>query len=164
MIRAICAVLLLTGIYAGMLASGDPLDLLFGALLASGLLIGFRPFVAGGAALGPGALLRRVLAFFPFAGAILYDIFVGTWAVVLIVLRVRPLRHPGIVTIPIGARTPGGVAASAMATTLSPGTYLIDVDWEQGVILLHVLDASDPEAVREAHQRFYDRYQRHVFP
>jgi multisubunit Na+/H+ antiporter MnhE subunit len=31
-------------------------------------------------------------------------------------------------------------------------------------MLVHVLDASDPDAVRRHHDRFYERYQRMVFP
>ena len=164
MIRPIGVVFLLTVVYACALASADPLDLLFGALLASALVIIFRAPVTGQAAIGLAAVLRRTGAFVPFAGAILYDVFVGTWAVILVVLHLRPLRRPGIVAVPIGERTPTGVAVSAFATTLSPGSYLVDVDLERGVMLLHVLDASDLDAVERAHQRFYDRFQRHVFP
>jgi multisubunit Na+/H+ antiporter MnhE subunit len=40
----------------------------------------------------------------------------------------------------------------------------IDLDEAAGVMLLHVIDASDPEQVRAAHLRFYERYQRRVFP
>ncbi len=31
-------------------------------------------------------------------------------------------------------------------------------------MLMHVLDATDPDAVRARHDEFYDRYQRAVFP
>ena len=79
-------------------------------------------------------------------------------------LHVRPLNHPGIVAVPIAERSPLGVAVSGLATTLSPGAFLVDVDWEQRVMLIHVLDASDPDEVRADHQRFYRRWQRHVFP
>jgi multicomponent K+:H+ antiporter subunit E/multicomponent Na+:H+ antiporter subunit E len=46
----------------------------------------------------------------------------------------------------------------------SPGEFLVDVDWIERVMLIHVLDASDPEEVRRDHQRFYVRFQRAVFP
>ncbi|MDP9369920.1 MAG: hypothetical protein M3Q03_16890 [Chloroflexota bacterium] len=32
------------------------------------------------------------------------------------------------------------------------------------MLLIHVLDATDPDAVRAEHERFYRRFQRHVFP
>jgi len=84
--------------------------------------------------------------------------------VALVVLGRRPLDCPGIVAIPIEERTPIGVAVAALAFTLSPGDVLIDVDEEEQVMLIHVLDASDPEAVRARHRNFYERWQRRAFP
>ncbi len=164
MSRALLVLLLLTATYALMLGSVDPWDLLFGALFAGAMLVAFRRFLFVGRPVGPLVLLRRALAFVPFVGAVLGDIVVGTWWVTLVVLHLRPLSRPGIVAVPIGERTRVGVAVSALATTLSPGSYLVDVDWERRVMLYHVLDASDPDAVEAAQQRFYRRYQRHVFP
>jgi multicomponent Na+:H+ antiporter subunit E len=77
---------------------------------------------------------------------------------------VRPLRRPGVVAIPIGARSPTGVAATALAVTLSPGEVFVDLDAEGEHMLVHVLDAGDPEATRRRYARFYERYQRQVFP
>jgi multisubunit Na+/H+ antiporter MnhE subunit len=74
------------------------------------------------------------------------------------------LRHPGIVPIPIAERTPLGVTITSLVTTLSPGTFLVDVDEADRSMLMHVIDASNPDAVREEYEVFYRRYQRHVFP
>jgi multicomponent K+:H+ antiporter subunit E/multicomponent Na+:H+ antiporter subunit E len=41
---------------------------------------------------------------------------------------------------------------------------LVDVDWVRRDLVVHVIDASDPDGVRQRLQRFYDRYQRRVFP
>jgi multisubunit Na+/H+ antiporter MnhE subunit len=53
---------------------------------------------------------------------------------------------------------------TGLATTLSPGSFLVDVEWDKGLMLFHVLDATDPNAIRAGYQHFYERYQRHVFP
>ena len=66
--------------------------------------------------------------------------------------------------IPVGDRTQTGVAVSALVATLSPGEVLVDVDRERGAMLIHVIDAGDPEATRRRHEDFYQRYQRRVFP
>ena len=151
-------------LYVLTLASVDPVDLATGVLLGTVLviLLGSRLQLAP----DPGAVTpaRRVVWFLPFVGAVLADILQGTWDVALRVLHLRRLERPGLVRIPIGDRTRHGVAVSALATTLSPGSVLIDVDWERGDLLLHVIDASDPDQVRARLQRFYDRYQRRVFP
>lgn len=151
-------------LYVLTLPSDDPVDLATGVLLGTVLvvLLGSRLRLAP----DPGAVTsaQRVVWFVPFVGAVLADILHGTWDVALRVLHLRRLERPGMVRIPIGDRTEHGVAVSALATTLSPGSVLIDIDWDRGDLLLHVIDASDPDQVRDRLQRFYDRYQRRVFP
>ena len=164
MILSLLIVALLTAVYALALASLAPLDLLTGALLGGGLLVASRAVTVPRGRLPVGTLLRRIGAFVPFTFAVVRDVVVSTWRVALIVLGVRPLRAPGIVKVPIGGRSPVGVAVSSLVETLSPGSVLIDIDWEDRIMHIHVIDASDPDKVRRQMQSFYDRYQRHVFP
>ena len=170
MARYAFAVVALTLVYALALASFHPWDLLIGAALSSILLFSFTRIVFGTAYSGsevarkPGLLLRRAAAFVPFCLAVLWDVVTGTWEVALVVLHLRPLVSPGIVAVPIGERTPMGVAVWAMVTGLPPGSFFVDVDRERGVALIHVLDARNPDAVREQHRDFYRRYQGKVFP
>ena len=169
MARYVFAVVALTLVYALALASFHPWDLLIGAGLSSALLFSFRwivfetDFDSGPAGRRPN-LLRRVVAFVPFCLAVFRDILAGTWGVTLVTLRLRPLKGPGIVAVPIGERTATGVAVWALVTGLPPGSFFVDVDRGRGVVLIHVIDARDPEAVREQHQDFYRRYQSKVFP
>lgn len=161
--RIVLPLLLLTLVYALVLGSFSPADLALGAALSGVLLFVLRPFVLPGGA-GPGGLFGRVVGFFPFAGAVARDVAVGTWEVALITLHVRPLGRSGIVAIPVGERSETGVAVSALVATLSPGEVLVDVDRGRGVMLVHVIDAADPEEIRRRHDDFYRRYQRRVFP
>ena len=164
MIRFILRVLALTLVYALVLTSFQPGDLLIGGLVSALLILLFRPFGFGGQAKpGPG-LPRRMLAFFPFALVVIKDITIGFWQVAQIVLRLRPLPPAGIVAVPIGQRTRNGVAVTALVLGLSPGSVLVDVDWEAGHMLFHVLDASRPDEIRADYHRLYERYQRAVFP
>ncbi len=162
--RYLLAATLLTLTYALVLASFDPWDLLLGAALSSGLLLVFRGFVFGNDPTLRSGLLRRLVAFVPFAAATVWDIIIGTWEVTLVTLHLRRLVSPGVVAVPIGERTATGVAVSALVTTLSPGTFLVDVDEKRKVMLIHSINAGDPDAVRKHHQDFYRRYQRKVFP
>lgn len=154
-------------IYCLALASFQPWDLAIGAGLAAGVLALFRPYLFSPthtSRAGTPSLARRAVMFLPYVAVIVADIIRGTWTVALITLHVRPLVHPGIVAVPIGERTPLGVTVSALATTLSPGTFLVDIDWQRRVMLIHTIDASDPEHFRESMRRMYERWQRHVFP
>ncbi len=165
--RYVFAVVALTLVYALTLASFHPWDLLIGAGLSAALLFSFKRVVfetdSRPAGRRPG-LLRRVVAFLPFCLAVFRDILAGTWEVALVVLHLRPLMSPGIVAVPIGERTPTGVAVWALVTGLPPGSFFVDVERERGVALIHIIDARDPDAVREQHQDFYRRYQSKVFP
>ena len=154
----------LVAIYCVVLVSVDPWDIAIGAVLGFGLLVVAARFAPVQATSSLTSLTGRLAAFPAFAFAIAREIVVGTIQVAAIVLGRRPLRQPGIVAVPIGDRTPVGVAVSALASTLSPGSLLVEVDWTAGEMLIHVIDATDPERVRADHARFYERYQRHVFP
>ena len=161
--RFVLPLILLTLVYALVLGSFYPADLALGAVLSGGLLYFLHPFVMPGGA-GPGGIFGRVVGFFPFVGAVARDVAVGTWEVTLVTLHARPLGRSGIVAIPVGERSETGVAVSALVATLSPGEVLVGLDRGRGVMLIHVIDAADPEAIRRRHEDFYRRYQRRVFP
>jgi multisubunit Na+/H+ antiporter MnhE subunit len=160
----VLAVVALTLVYALTLASFAPADLVLGALAASAILVATRRLTLAAAPLDGLSLARRLLGFPIFALELVREIAVGTWQVSLVVLGLRPLVQPGIVAVPLGERSESGIAASALALTLSPGEVFVDVDRERGVMLVHVLDARDPDAVRRRYAHFYERYQRRVFP
>lgn len=154
---------LLTLVYLLVLGSFKPADIFMGAVISAALIyvtrkLSFREKPSSQ------NLFGRFLHFWPFLVAEVWNIVTGTWEVATVTLHLRPLVSPGIVAVPIGERTPTGVAVSAQCTTLSPGTFLVDVDWEQGVMLIHAIDATDPDEVRREHQEFYDRWQSKVFP
>lgn len=164
MSRFLLALGLLVLVYALVLASVEPWDLAFGALFGGGLLWASRRFVFAEKERPAASLPRRMLAFVPFAVAVVWFILKGTWDVTLVVLHVRPLAHPGIVAVPIEERSALGVVVATLETSLSPGSVLVDIDWERRVMLIHYLDASDPDKIRADHRHFYERHQRRVFP
>lgn len=162
--RAAIFLVLAALVYPLALASFHPWNLAIGALVAAAALAAFRRHLVPEGLPPLPSLGRRLLWFAPFLAAAAWEVALGTWQVALVVLGVRPLRRPGIVAVPIGERTPSGVVTFALVSTLSPGEVVVDVDAEREEILVHVIDASDPDAVRERHDRLYRRFQRHVFP
>lgn len=160
---SVLALVLLVLVYLLTLASLDPWDVALGVGLAAGVLVWARR-TRSASAIGAGVLVGRIARFPLFVVAVAREIVVGTWQVALVVVGVRRLSRPGIVAVPIGDRTPAGLAATALALTLSPGEVLVDIDRSRGVMLVHVIDAHDPDAVRARHDHFYRRYQRGVFP
>lgn len=157
-------VAILAGVYLLTLASADLWDAGAGLLVGAAIAIGLRRFLFEGEPLPARELASRALHLPPYALAVGWEVIRGTWQVALVVAGVHELRNPGIVAVPIGERSATGVAVSVLAITLSPGELYVDTDEERGTMLIHVLDAGDPDAVRAHFQRFYDRYQRKVFP
>lgn len=164
MTRLVLTTLGLMVVYALTLVSRDPVDLLMGAVLGASLSVYLARRLRLAPAGSAGSFARRIARFPAFVGAVLADVVQGTWDVALRTVHLREVECPGVVRVPIGERTERGVAVSALATTLSPGSVLLDIDWEHGDMLVHVIDASDPDAVRARLERFYERYQRPVFP
>jgi len=156
-------VVLLTGVYLLSLGSVDPLDAAEGLVLATALSLGLRGRLERPQGAGP-SLAARVAAFPPLVGGLLVDVLRGTWDVGLRVLGLRPVECPGIVLVPIGERTELGVAVTGLLAGLSPGSMLVEVDSQRQAMLFHVIDAHDPDTVRDHLDRFYRRYQRRVFP
>lgn len=166
MTRPIVAVAGLAAVYALMLVSVDPVDVATGALIASLLLLGLRRFLrlGGDGAWGPADFLRGFARLPAFAAVVTGDTIRGTWDVALVVVGLRPADRSGVVEIPFDGRTPAGAVVSGLTATISPGEVLIDIDEQRRVILLHVLDARDPDAIREKHRHRYERWQRGVAP
>jgi len=158
--RTLQAVAALTAVYLLALASTKPGDIAAGVLVAVAALAvarrAPRATTTGG--------LRSLLALPRLLAATLADVVRGTWEMALVVLGLRPATNAGVVEVPIGPRTDAGTVVSALASTLSPGEVLLDIDAERGVYVLHVFDASDPDAVRERHLRGYERNQRGAVP
>lgn len=164
------AVLTLLAVYLLTLGSVSWGDLAIGLALALVVERGWRRRVLRGGILGeaakrPRARLHRALIAAPrLVLAVLWEITRGTWEVTKYSLGFREPVHAGTVAIQIEGISPAGLATWAFIVTVSPGELALDLDEERGILVIHALDASDPEAIRRHHQNFYAKYQREVIP
>lgn len=164
MIQVILLLAMLTATYALTVTSFAWEDLAMGFGLSVVLLAVFRKAMLPETLQSPGRTLEAVVWLPIYILQVIWSIVIGTLTVAAVVVGVRKLEHPGIVKVPMGDRTEGGVAVTELALTLSPGSFIVENNWEERVMYIHVLDASDPDAVREEFQTMYERYQRHVVP
>lgn len=94
---------------------------------------------------------RPVMRFgLPIVGYIsifLFDIIVANFQVAWLILfrRNRDLRSRWLV-IPLELRSPEAISALAGTISLTPGTVTADVSSDGRALLVHVIDAADPEA------------------
>ena len=65
---------------------------------------------------------------------------------------------PGMVEIPRAGRSPVDVALWGVLSGEAPDEVVVDVDEERDVLVVHLLDAGDPAAVRARHAQSYERW------
>jgi multisubunit Na+/H+ antiporter MnhE subunit len=146
----------LTGIYVLVLTSLAPGDILVGALLASVLVVG-----SGASRSSPASgwwdWAVHLVGTLASTGR---EIVVGSIRVARFCLGER--ASPGFVEIPRDDRSDSAVALWGLLTGEAPDEYPVTTDEEREVLLVHVLDARDPDGVRERHARTRARWQRRV--
>jgi multisubunit Na+/H+ antiporter MnhE subunit len=157
MTRVIMQALLFMGIYLLVLTSVKPGDAVIGFALGVALAIALRPRRApAGTPPGPAV----VLALGPVLLSTAVEMVVGSWRTVRFCLGLG--GDPGFVEIPREGRSRHAVALWGVLTGEAPDEVPVDVDEQRDVLIVHLVDASDPDAVRERHRRTYERALRKV--
>jgi multisubunit Na+/H+ antiporter MnhE subunit len=158
MTRVVVHALFLMGIYLLVMTSTDPADAAAGLLLGLALAVALRPRGRRAATPRPDALvaLGRVLA------STTADMARGSWRTARFCLRGD--GSPGFVEIPRAGRSRYAVALWGVLTGEAPDEVPVDIDEERDVLIVHLIDAADADAVRERHKRAYERGQRQVVP
>ncbi len=139
-------------------------DVVFGLAVASGLVAIFRKALLP-VSLPPSGRVLHMAVYTPVLLWMLFvDIVKGTWQVATYVLGIRKLDHPGIVRIPLGNHSRTGVGMVSLFLTISPGSFLVDIDWEERWMLVHYMDASQPARLRRDVERYYRLWEYDIEP
>ena len=149
----------LTSIYLLVLTSVAPGDVLVGGLLALAIVIGSRSRRLRARRSSTGPWLLHLVG---MLGSTARDMVIGTGRVVRFCLR--PDTGAGFVEVPRGARSRRGVALWGLLTGEAPDEYPVHVDESRHVMIVHTIDARDPDGVRARHEAAHQRWQRHVVP
>jgi multisubunit Na+/H+ antiporter MnhE subunit len=158
MSRIIVQALALMAIYLLVMTSAKPADAAAGLVLGLALAVALRPRLPGRRPATPSR--AALLALGPLLAQTVVEMAVGTWRTALFCLR--GAGRPGFVEIPRGERSRHSVALWGVLTGEAPDEIPVDVDEERQVLIVHLVDAGDPDAVRERHRRAYERAQRKV--
>ncbi|TYB88479.1 Na+/H+ antiporter subunit E [Oceaniovalibus sp. ACAM 378] len=95
---------------------------------------------------------------------VMWDIIVANVQVAWIVLtKSNDRMRPAWIVIPLDLRTPEAIAILASTITLTPGTVSADLSDSGRFLLVHALDASDPDAVRDDIKNRYERRLMEIF-
>lgn len=132
------------------------------AHVLSGLVMAWGlPWCLGGF-LGTASRPRRGWLIARFAGVVLWDIVVSNLVVARIVLNPWSRPQPAWVPVPVTLQDPLARTLLASIITTTPGTVSC-VMHDEGDILVHALDCSDPAALARDIQQRYEQPLRAIF-
>lgn len=150
--------LLLTLVWLLLVNGYSTNSLLFGAFL--GIVVPFitRPY-------WPNIpRVRHPLKIAEYILVVMWDIVVANVVVAsLILFRRNSDLKPAWICIPLELRAPEAITVLAGTITLTPGTVSSDLSNEGHSLLVHCLNAPDPDAVRDEIKMRYERRLKEIF-
>jgi multicomponent Na+:H+ antiporter subunit E len=129
-------------------------SLLQGSITAVNLTIGFVFGYLFLAWLSPNPQTRRYVRRLPqaiwFAGFYFKEVVLSTLRVALDVVTPAAYRRPGIIAMPLDAKTDAEIALLSNLITFTPGTISIDVSADKKYLYVHCMFLGDPDRDRIA--------------
>jgi multicomponent K+:H+ antiporter subunit E len=105
----------------------------------------------------PGMVLRLGLR-------VMADTIASNFAVMRFLVFPSQRRHvSGFVHIPLELRDPNALAVLAMIVCITPGTAWAEISLDRSMLLLHVLEADDPQAIATHVKERYERPLMEIF-
>ncbi len=122
---------------------------------ALGFLVGFVVLWWLQPLLGPTAYFRKLPLALWFGGLFLWELLKSNLRVAWDVITPSRFRKPGIVAVPLDAKSDLEIAVLANLITLTPGSLCLDVSEDRCTLYVHAMFVDDPdETRREIKQRF----------
>lgn len=144
--------LLLAVLWASVNGSFTPPDLLVGFVVG---FLALRLLRMAGAERYAAKAPRAVV----FAAFFVWELVLSNVQVAWEVLTPGVRRCPGVVAVPLTARTDAEITLLATVITLTPGTLSLDISDDRSTLYVHALFAEDPDELR---QRIRDGFERRV--
>ena len=120
-----------------------------------GFLVGFVVLWWLQPLLGPTAYFRKLPLAMCFSALFLWEVLKSNLRVAWDVVTPSRFRRPGIVAVPLDAKSDLEIAVLANLITLTPGSLCLDVSEDRRTLYVHAMFVSDPDQVRaEIKQRF----------
>lgn len=106
----------------------------------------------------------RVWHMFNYVLLVLWDILIANVQVAWIILtRSNANLRPAWVVVPLDLRQPEAITVLAGTITLTPGTVSADLSDNGRCLLVHALDAADPDAIRDEIKTRYEARLKEIF-
>lgn len=125
--------------------------------LLSGFLLGYGVLWFAQPILAPTGYFRRLPRAIRFAGFFLWQLWLSNLRVAYDVVTPRLYMQPGIVAVPLDARTDEEITLLANLITLTPGTLSLNVSDDRRTLYVHAMFVDSPERVRERIKNGFER-------
>jgi multicomponent K+:H+ antiporter subunit E len=113
--------------------------------------------------IGPGSRVRPSSMPLRLLFTVLWDIVVANLAVARLVLHPSREPRPAWLRVRHGLENPSAVVLLATIITTTPGTVSCVIEEERGEILVHALDAADPDSIAAEIVQRYANPLREIF-
>jgi multicomponent Na+:H+ antiporter subunit E len=115
--------------------------------LVVGFAIGFAVLYVAQRRHGRAAYAEKLVVVIRFIGFYLWELLMANLRVAHDVVTPRHLGRPGIIAIPLDARTDAEITLVANLLTMTPGDLSIDVSSDRKVLYVHRMYLDDPKEV-----------------
>ena len=113
-----------------------------------GFIVGLGILLMAQRVTGRSRYFTKVRQVIGFIGFYLWELIIANLRVAYEVMTPGYRIRPGVIAIPLDARTDMEIAMLANLITLTPGTLSLDVSTDRRVLYIHALYVDDIEAVR----------------
>jgi multicomponent Na+:H+ antiporter subunit E len=143
--------LVLALLWAAAVGSVDPAHLVVGFVVGYLVLWVLKPLLGDTRYFEKLPLLLRFAIFFA------WELVLSNLRVAWDVLTPRAFRRPGVVAVPLTARTDAEITLLANLITLTPGTLSLDVSPDRRTLYVHAMFVDDPERLRRSLKEGFER-------
>ena len=133
--------LLLAAVWAALVGAVDTPHLVVGFVIGYGVLWFLRPWLSG-------SYHRKLPLLIGFLAFFLKELVQSTLRVAWEVLTPSRKRRPGIIAVPLEAKTDFEITVLANLLTMTPGTLSLDVSDDRRELYVHAMFVEDPDELR----------------
>lgn len=125
--------------------------------LTVGFVLGYGVLWSAQPLLGPSRYFRRLPAAIRFFCFFLWQLVLSNLRVAYDVITPRLYMRPGIVAVPLEAKTDQEITMLANLITLTPGTLSLDVSENRRTLYVHAMFVDSPDNVRHTIKNGFER-------
>jgi len=125
--------------------------------LAAGFALGFAILAVASNLFGSSRYFEKSLRLADFVAFFVGQLVLSSLRVAADVVTPRHRARPGIVAIPLDARSDGEITLLANVISLTPGSLTLDVSADRRTLFVHVMFLDDVETCRRDIKRGFER-------